>query len=114
MTPISNEVKVQSLTPKEKPKVDSPSPENQDSIDAVTSALKANEAAFKGQLPESLRGTGDVGEDGEEEKFGEERPVRLLQDPFEEEPHLSGRRPRPSAKFNEPQAITGQSEIFTV
>ena len=34
-------------------------PQDKDSLEAVTSALKANEEAFKGQLPESLRGAGE-------------------------------------------------------
>ena len=32
---------------------------DKDSLETVTSALKANEEAFKGQLPESLRGAGE-------------------------------------------------------
>ena len=117
--PISNEVRVQqSFAPKNRLKDDSPSSpqHNRDSIQAVTSALKANQAAFKGQLPESLRGGVDEGDDEEEEEEeeeeedGEDRPLRLIQDPFDES-HLSGRRP--SLILDEPTAITGQSQIFS-
>ena len=119
MPPISNEVNVQNFVPKKEVKDNSPSLRTRDSLEAVTSALKANEEAFKGQLPKSLREVGgdialvvDEGDEREQEEEEEEmsvggRPLRLLQDPFEE-PRLSGRR-RPTVTSEKPSAITGES-----
>ena len=59
LPPVSNEVKTEGFVPSKEVKGHSPSPQDKDSLETVTSALKANEEAFKGQLPESLRGAGE-------------------------------------------------------
>ena len=60
LPPVSNEVKTEGFVPSKEVKGHStPSANDKDSLETVTSALKANEEAFKGQLPESLRGAGE-------------------------------------------------------
>ena len=57
----------------------SPSANDKDSLEAVTSALKANEEAFKGQLPESLRGAGeDIALVVDEDDQCEQTALRML------------------------------------